>query len=153
MNSIYIKNDIWSMQLDVFMIRLADNWKEQILPYAWPGPVSAGSLWLSASSSGSGKAKCFIAWIRKDLKNRLGFIRKKKQIYILKVFHTTDLAIFQQVSLLLCLKAFRPCLASGSNLDSKWLISSLFLACFHSFRSAKTLDFGTCMNFVFLLSP
>lgn len=28
------KNDIWSVHRDIFMIRLADNWNEQILPHA-----------------------------------------------------------------------------------------------------------------------
>lgn len=40
------KNDIWSVHRDVFMIRLADNWNEQILPHAWSGLVSQRSFWL-----------------------------------------------------------------------------------------------------------
>ena len=39
------KNDIWSVHRDVFMIRLADNWNEQILPHAWSGLVSQRSFW------------------------------------------------------------------------------------------------------------
>lgn len=34
------------MHRDVFMIRLADNWNEQILPHAWSGLVSQRSFWL-----------------------------------------------------------------------------------------------------------
>lgn len=33
------------MHRDVFMIRLADNWNEQILPHAWSGLVSQRSFW------------------------------------------------------------------------------------------------------------
>lgn len=43
------KNDIWSVHRDVFMIRLADNWNEQILPHAWSGLVSQRSFWLQCS--------------------------------------------------------------------------------------------------------
>lgn len=46
-----IRNDIWCVQLDVCMIRLADNQKELILSHTWPSPVSWSFLQLSTSSS------------------------------------------------------------------------------------------------------
>lgn len=79
------KNDIWSVHRDVFMIRLADNWNEQILPHAWSGLVSQRSFWFQCSltkgkkkekkkkSRGKGKeltrrqSKCFSAHSRKKL--------------------------------------------------------------------------------------
>lgn len=73
------KNDIWSMHRDVFMIRLADNWNEQILPHAWSGLVSGRSFWfqcfLTKEKKFRGKGeerkrrqkKCFSVHFRRKL--------------------------------------------------------------------------------------
>lgn len=63
------KNDIWSMHRDVFMIRLADNWKEQILPHTWPDLVSQSFWWRSVSSPKKQGVRCSSAGLRKDSKN------------------------------------------------------------------------------------
>lgn len=77
------KNDIWSVDRDVFMIRLADNWKEQILPHAWPGPVSQSSLWLSVFPCQETSKMCFSLDQKAlqecfgvDFKNAFKFLKK-----------------------------------------------------------------------------
>lgn len=139
MNS--IKQDGPSMQLDVFMIRLADNWKEQILPYAWPSPVSRSSLWLSTSSSknvAKSSASSTVsemtlrtAWIAffKHTHTYLHFERLPCQKFGCISEPVKNFPPFSVVSVLLLLWKWEAC--SGQSEAQSWLF-------FHVFASTQS---------------
>lgn len=69
-------------ELDVFMIRLADNWKEQILPHAWPGLVSRSSLWLKHFLLWKLQSQVFQSLYGKQLKEQQGVHFLNKYLHL-----------------------------------------------------------------------